>query len=368
LLPYTHLLVDEFQDISYDRYRLIQSLSNFNPNLQTTFVGDDWQAIYSFAGSDIGIMRESAKARLGRMRVDLGDTFRLPQTLADAASAFVTQNPAQLRKEIKSTFDEVEPLVLHWDTSSDSNSSLENIKKVISRIGSDANNPDCELQIIARYKNNLPTAAELSKLWSGPVKTGTIHSVKGLEADYVIVVDVKQDFRGFPSTILDDPVIQLVVPSDEKFKYAEERRLFYVAITRARKQTHLICPSEEPSVFATELLDKSYNGRQFGKHYGTSANQTCPNCNNGHLVLNRFGNYTCSSHPICDLRLPACPTCHKYMRLTSIAPVTYVCGEHSGEQLPSCPKCRFGRLIERQGKNGLFTSCHLWPDTGCQGK
>jgi DNA helicase-4 len=368
LLPYTHLLVDEFQDISYDRYRLIQSLSNFNPNLQTTFVGDDWQAIYSFAGSDIGIMRESAKARLGRMRVDLGDTFRLPQTLADAASSFVTQNPAQLRKEIKSTFDEGEPLVLHWDTSTESDSSLENIKKVISRIGSDANNPDCELQVIARYKNNLPTVAELSRLWSGPVKTGTIHSVKGLEADYVIVVDVKQDFRGFPSTILDDPVIQLVVPSDEKFKYAEERRLFYVAITRARKQTHLICPSEEPSVFATELLDKTYNGRQFGKHYGTSANQTCPNCNNGHLVLNRFGNYTCSSHPICDVRLPACPTCHKYMRLTSIAPVTYVCGDHSGEQLPPCPKCRFGRLIERQGKNGLFTSCHLWPDTGCQGR
>ena len=368
LLPYTHLLVDEFQDISFDRYRLIQSLANFNPNLQTTFVGDDWQAIYSFAGSDIGIMRESAKARLGRMRVDLGDTFRLPQTLADAASSFVTQNPAQLRKEIKSTFDEVEPLVLHWDTSTESDSSLENIKKVISRIGADANNPDCELQVIARYKNNLPSVTELSKLWAGPVKTGSIHSVKGLEADYVIVVDVKQDFRGFPSTILDDPVIQLVVPSDEKFKYAEERRLFYVAITRARKQTHLICPGEEPSVFATELLDKTYNGRQFGKHYGTSANQTCPNCNNGHLVLNRFGNYTCSSHPICDVRLPACPTCHKYMRLTCFAPVTFVCAEHPGEQLPPCPKCRFGRLVERQGKNGVFMSCHLWPDTGCQGR
>ena len=368
LLPYTHLLVDEFQDISFDRYRLIQSLANFNPNLQTTFVGDDWQAIYSFAGSDIGIMRESAKARLGRMRVDLGDTFRLPQTLADAASSFVSQNPAQLRKEIKSTFDEVEPLVLHWDTSTENDSSLENIKKVISRIGADANNPDCELQVIARYKNNLPSATELSKLWAGPVKTGSIHSVKGLEADYVIVVDVKQDFRGFPSTILDDPVIQLVVPSDEKFKYAEERRLFYVAITRARKQTHLICPGEEPSVFATELLDKTYNGRQFGKHYGTSANQTCPNCNNGHLVLNRFGNYTCSSHPICDVRLPACPTCHKYMRLTCVAPVTFACAEHPGEQLPPCPKCRFGRLVERQGKNGVFMSCHLWPDTGCQGR
>lgn len=97
---FTHVLVDEFQDISSDRNRLIESMKLANPKLEVTCVGDDWQSIYRFSGSDVSIMREASKPKMIRKRVDLTATYRLPQVIADISRIFVLKNPLQLEKNV----------------------------------------------------------------------------------------------------------------------------------------------------------------------------------------------------------------------------------------------------------------------------
>jgi len=241
---FTHVLVDEFQDISSDRNRLIDSMKSANPKLEVTCVGDDWQSIYRFSGSDVSIMREASKPKFTRKRVDLTATYRLPQTIADVSRTFILKNPLQLEKDVISKSDLQVPgkVVLHWDTEQKAHD--ENIRKVIERIGKDAQDPSKSLRVLARYVNakssNLPSEKLVESLWEGPVDLSSIHAAKGLEADYVIVMDLIQDFRGFPSTIEDDVVMRLVMSEKDLHQHGEERRLFYVALTRARRETHLI--------------------------------------------------------------------------------------------------------------------------------
>lgn len=363
-LEYSHVLVDEFQDIAHDRLRLIEALRASNSRVELTLVGDDWQAIYGFAGSDIGIMRAFATARTNRTRVDMGDTFRLPKSLAETATKFVMENPLQLRKRIVSTFDEPSSLTLHWDTSGTRENLTSNVTLVINRIGEPARDDKGELLVLARYRNNLPAVADIKKLWAGPVAVDTIHRAKGREADYVVVMDVIQDHRGFPSTIVDDPVLQLVLTDKDTFPHAEERRLFYVAITRARKQTHLVCPSEQPSLFALELL----NGDFAVTHFGYAGSVPCPFCRVGVVAKSRFGTYRCSNSPLCKFRTPPCPECQLHTRIVGVDPLQYRCADHPEVELPMCPRCAEGRLVNRQGKYGSFVSCHLWPVTRCVGK
>ena len=213
---FSHLLVDEYQDISHDRNRLITSLCSANPKLQVTYVGDDWQSILAFAGSDISIMRAASRPRRRRKRIDLGDTYRLPQEIADLSRKFILKNPQQLRKNVfsKATEQVDGKVITHWDT--EVGATEENLAIVITRLGPVAKDPELSLRVIARYRDNLPSLKFIQSLWEGPVEMGTVHSSKGLEADFVIVMDMIQDFRGFPSTIEDDPVISLVLPQSQE--------------------------------------------------------------------------------------------------------------------------------------------------------
>ena len=361
-IPYTHVMIDEFQDISFDRYRLIEAIRTTKPKTEMTYVGDDWQAIYAFAGSDVSIMRNLSRPKFDRKRVDLGDTFRMPQSLADIASDFVVKNPSQLEKVIRSKFDLQKPVTFHWDTETDRIE--ESLEKVLAAIGAARKDNELELHVLARYRDNLPKESFFQGRWAGPVLLDTIHKVKGLEADYVIIVDVQQDYRGFPSTIEDDPVLSMLMQGLEEFPHAEERRLFYVALTRARKEVHVISPADSPSAFATEFLDNLV-----GFHVGNPEAIHCPKCHTGFLTQKTGQEgYSCSNWPICKLRTPKCPECSKAMRLASVNPVRYLCLSHEKFLVPNCPKCKFGLLVTRHGRFGEFQSCHMWPDTKCPGK
>jgi DNA helicase-4 len=261
---YKHVLIDEFQDISTDRNELLQAMRCANPGLEITTVGDDWQSIYRFSGSDISIMRAVSRPRFRRKRVDLTSTSRLPQVIADISREFVLRNPLQIQKRVvsKSPIKDAGSVVTHWDVTQEN--IIASLEKIIEGIGADSKDLKVSLRIIARYSNNLPSQYELRNLWKGPIDVGTIHSSKGLEADYVIVTDLIQDNRGFPSTIQDDPVMSLVMPEKDLYIHGEERRLFYVALTRAKKETHLISPLSSPSVFTQELF-KSNLGNHIGR-------------------------------------------------------------------------------------------------------
>lgn len=226
-LPYRHIMVDEFQDISKDRWALIESLKANNPNIEFTFVGDDWQAINEFAGSDPEIMISLGNWEKKREQLFLSETFRMPQSLCQYSGEFVMQNSRQIPKELIAKGDTAkydQSLNFYWDT--DPITHVDNIKKVITEIGKDAQDPNSELFIIARYNRSLPKLYEVDGLWAGPVSISTIHRAKGLEADHVIVLDVNSSGVGFPSLIQDDPLLDLVRDQDFSFPNASERRVF----------------------------------------------------------------------------------------------------------------------------------------------
>jgi len=365
---YTHVLVDEFQDISADRNRLLDAMKSANPELELTCVGDDWQSIYRFGGSDVSIMREASKPKMNRKRVNLTNTYRLPQVIADISRDFILENPLQLSKQVHSKSDLGVPgeVVLHWDT--EQKEHYKNIGKVIERIGNDAENPEMSLKILSRYSNNLPDMKEIESLWEGVVETSTIHAAKGLEADYVIITDLIQDSRGFPSTIEDDYVMHMVMSEKDVHEHAEERRLFYVGLTRARIATHIISPISAPSLFATEMLEKNW-----GKHVGIdeSKNKRCPFCGSGTILVskNSKGSY-CSNIPLCDFASPVCEKCDNQMEMTGGEKLRYICPSHPEVHYRPCPACSWGVMVSRVNSTTgqTFQSCHTWPRTRCKGR
>lgn len=366
---FTHVLVDEFQDISSDRNRLIDSMKAANPKLEVTCVGDDWQSIYRFSGSDVSIMREASKPKMIRKRVNLTATYRLPQVIADISRDFILKNPLQLEKNVysKSDLDVPGKVVIHWDM--EQKEIDQNLSLVIERIGQDAHDPAKSLRILARYVNNLPSKKSVENIWEGPVDVSSIHAAKGLEADYVVVMDMIQDFRGFPSTIEDDPVMRLVMPEKDLHQHGEERRLFYVALTRARRETHLISPVSAPSLFTLEMLKDN-----LGVHVGldTSKNRECPSCRSGRILVskNAGGSY-CSNIPLCDFISPACLKCQKPMTYTG-ENERFRCEKHPDVLHKPCFVCNWGVLIPRKyiskysGTQEEFFSCHTWVKTRCK--
>ena len=367
-VPFSHsqLLVDEFQDISKDRMALLDAIRAKKPDLEITYVGDDWQAINRCAGSDVDIMKRLSKRDFKRKVIALSDTFRLPQSLANFSSRFISKNPLQIKKRIIGRPDQGHTsLFIHWDTSQ--NDPINNLKLVIKQIGPDSSDPTKKLQILSRYSHNKPEMFQVKSLWAGPIEIRTIHSAKGLEAHYVIVMDVVQDYFGFPSTIEDDPVLALVKPSEENFEYAEERRVFYVALTRAKIACHLISPIELPSLFTTELLKDGV-----GKHLGLddSKNRVCPLCKSGRLYAAKNGTGKfCSNTPLCSFRAPTCLECHKAVEVTTVKPIKYECEEHPTNTFRKCPSCSWGVLIDvlKKDGSGFFESCHSWSTTKCVG-
>jgi DNA helicase-4 len=366
LFDFTHVLVDEFQDISFDRFRLLNAMQTANPKIEMTYVGDDWQSIYRFGGSDISIMRDVSKPTMKRKRVDLDATYRLPQNIADISSQFILKNPNQLEKKVvsKSEIENLGNIYIHWDTRY--RDSINNVEQICTYIGDNAKNPEFSLRILGRYQSNLPKLNDIEEFWQGPIDISTVHAAKGLESDYVIVVDLVQDIRGFPSTIEDDPVLQMVLPNFEEFEHEEERRLFYVAITRSRIETHLISPMEKPSLFTLEMLEDN-----LGTHIGVPQDTKilCPKCSKGTIIKKNNNSY-CSNIPTCEFFTPFCNECNKPMGYLGSNKQRYVCENHPKLIYENCNACSWGALVPRinSATKEVFFSCHTWKITSCRGK
>ena len=152
--------------------------------------------------------------------------------------------------------------------------------------------------ILGRYNSDKEVVPEKIPE-SLDVEFKTIHRSKGLEADYVIIPNLKREIKlGFPTGMVDDPVLKVAMPVEEDFENAEERRLFYVAMTRARKELILVIPENgKLSKFLIELIDQE-NWRTKELYQAP----TCPRCREGVLVLRLGENgefYGCSTFPAC---------------------------------------------------------------------
>jgi DNA helicase-4 len=257
--PYKLILVDEFQDISRARAKLLLSLLSKVPECQLFAVGDDWQSIYRFAGSDIAIFT-GFENTFGFTAVNyLTQTFRSNQGIADLAATFVQRNPSQMKKSVTSTdnttgnviairqytrMQEMEPL----------------IEEALAELAAEIKSGKvAKVLILGRYRHQAPDVlVEWQRRFSDTlsIEYRTIHSSKGLQTDYVVLIGLHSGKNAFPSEIADDPLLQMVMPAPETFPHSEERRLFYVALTRARHRVYLLGGKYTPSTFLVEVQNE----------------------------------------------------------------------------------------------------------------
>ena len=257
-ISFDYIIVDEFQDISVDRYHFLQALRDGNPPAKLYCVGDDWQSIYRFSGSDMALFNHFADY-FGPTEINkIETTYRFGEPLVSLSSHFIQQNKAQITKKIH-PFSSNAKTELSFHSYERSNY-CETICRLVASIPLDKT-----IFLLGRYSFD---DYYLSFMFQGVKEGGrfyyiingrrieflTVHKSKGLEADYVIILQCNKDLYGFPSRISDDPVLDHVLTKSDQFPYGEERRLFYVAITRAKIKTMVLYDQRFPSVFVNEFL------------------------------------------------------------------------------------------------------------------
>ena len=273
LVSYDYVLIDEFQDIGMGRYNLIQAVRKQNPLSKTFCVGDDWQAIYRFAGGDVSILYNFSNYFGDHYeQLNLTKTFRFSNQLAEISNEFILKNPRQLEKEIHSKISNEDCMRLIEKNENDENESIMQIIKEISNkhkvvtkkgVGSgvhadlfnEKKHPKVDILILNRYKKVDYTKLmnKTRRLNNVSIQYKTIHSQKGMEADYVIIDNVNEGFLGFPNKMGEDSVLYMVLEEPEDFQDAEERRLFYVALTRSKSRTYVVANVSNPSSFYGEI-------------------------------------------------------------------------------------------------------------------
>lgn len=290
---YRFVIVDEYQDISQARYRLLEEMRR-QKDYQLFCVGDDWQSIYRFNGSDIGFILNFEKywgpSEISRIET----TYRFPQSLIDVSSGFIMQNPEQKQKQLRSAVADrgfsMEKITGYTDAYA-VEFLAERLKELpkessvlfLGRYRFDIKILDGQRQFSYRYSNALGrTEVSFARRTDLQISFMTVHGSKGLQADYVFLLNTKAYGMGFPSQIADTPILQLLLDNCDHYPFAEERRLFYVAITRARKKVWLVTLKGNESVFVKEI-DEAYGGAMRREQY------TCPLC--GGRLVRRSGPY-----------------------------------------------------------------------------
>lgn len=308
---YRLILVDEFQDISQARARLLKALLKQIPDCKFFAVGDDWQSVYRFAGADIDLFT-SFPSHFGVTATNqLTATFRSNTGISNVASHFVQKNPKQLKKSIVAQDKDEKAVVVlrrYANLAGQDEECLAALSEIAKGTGPAARKKPTVF-LLARYWHQCPAEFEAWRTrFKGTFDLSfkTVHSSKGLEADYVVVMGLASGRFSFPSTIADDPLFELVMPMPEHFEHAEERRLFYVAMTRARRRVYLLAHSAAPSPFVTEVFaDKALRSHlRIDAPTGTRQQgaESCPDCGTGTLRRRsgKFGEFLgCSNYPIC---------------------------------------------------------------------
>lgn len=384
-LDFKYIIVDEYQDISRQRFDLVTALHEVT-DAKIVAVGDDWQSIYAFSGSDITLFTHFAEKMGYAKQLKIRKTYRNSQEVIDIAGQFIQENDAQIKKDLISPKRITDPVIIYtYDNSYKK-------KDADVKSGADyalASAVQTALEQIMDYnKKNSKKDKESSILLLGRFgfdgdrleRTGlfeyitrggklkcvkypwlnitfmTAHASKGLGYDDVIVVNGKNETYGFPSKIEDDPVLSFVIKGDRSIDYAEERRLFYVAMTRTKNRVYFIAPENNPSEFLIELKHAHKNVVLRGEWDESSgqkgiSKQRCPIC--GYPLQFRY-------KTAYGLRLWLCTN------------EPEVCGfmtnDLSGQKMSimKCDSCRNGYLIVKRSSkdNNCFLGCTNYSKNG----
>lgn len=256
-LNYKYIIIDEYQDTSYIRFKLIDNiLKETNANLMV--VGDDYQSIYRFSGCDISLFLNFKKYYPTANVLKIINTYRNSQEIINIATKFIMKNKIQIDKKLYSTKHISKPLKYVYF----SNNNI--LEKIIVYV---ANTYSKNIMLLGRNNNDiykflnknlkiLNNKIEYLKDKSINISYLTIHSAKGLEEDNIIIINLNNDLLGFPNQIKDNKLFSLITNNNENIKYAEERRLFYVAITRTKNNVFFLINKNSESIFIKEIKKK----------------------------------------------------------------------------------------------------------------
>lgn len=358
---YRYIIVDEFQDISFGRYAFIEAIKD-KAHAKIFCVGDDWQSIYRFSGSDVDFIARFA-LHFGYSKIlKIEKTYRFSQQLISVVEPFIMANPSQLKKQMRSDKILSKPVRLvryQKDMLGALNHAVDEIIAKYGDQGSIAllmrNSFDADFLKEAKGWNAVSYSEQRAKefVYEGhtnlKIFTITVHSAKGLEADNVILINAENKRVGFPNKIADDTLLQLVLSHKEQFDYAEERRLFYVALTRTKNCSYILTPDENPSVFISDIIKAPELETLFpvGEKL-TSAAPICPVCQKGHLLLRTGPDEKqfvgCSMFPMCTNTYDDTSVLKYAIR---------------------CRNCG-GYMVHRRSTYGVFVGCSNFPH--CQNK
>ncbi|MHA3786482.1 UvrD-helicase domain-containing protein [Mycoplasma sp. Z244C] len=307
LFNYKYIIVDEFQDISHSRIKLLKNLIH-RSDAKLFAAGDDWQSIYSFNGCDINIFLDFKHHFPSGEISKITTTYRNSQELQDIAVYFVTKNQNQIKKNIKSNITLENPIKVAFYYENKMHQCLDYVLDNIELKNPNAsvlllgrNNSDIEYYLNEDFKIKGNNNSKIMKLSSNKykdfdIKFATVHGSKGLEDEFVVIINANDAATGFPNKIEDDSIINLVLDKAQGYDFDEERRLWYVALTRTKSYTYVIADMKKPSVFLREI----YNACDiiFPQEKKNSQNIItklksfpCKECNQGELLGNFFKDY-----------------------------------------------------------------------------
>lgn len=257
---YDHILVDEFQDISFQRLELLRCFVNNQTRTKLFCVGDDWQSIYRFAGSEVSIFVHFEQFFPAPTTTLLHTNYRCVQSVVDASSQLISFNREQRPKQIFASNREYEPIALYTYRGSEGvfpKAQARHVLRSIKQLLTEGVPPE-EIMVLSRFHRPLQDVQrsllkERSKSFRN-VRCLSVHQAKGSQATYVFLLSVVSGTFGFPSEIQDDTVLEPVHPSRGKtLAFEEERRLFYVALTRSKRFLSLYTREGVQSLFLSEV-------------------------------------------------------------------------------------------------------------------
>ena len=378
-LDFKYIIVDEYQDISRQRFNLTKELCKLC-NAKVIAVGDDWQSIYAYAGSDITLFTDFKNTFGYGLELCITKTYRNAQEVIDIAGGFVQKNLSQIRKALISPKHIEHPIVIKTYTEEVDRKEYEGkggkyfligkcVEEIMDGLISKYEHP--KILLLGRYGfdgYNLTKSADfIYDDKTGSVRSKkynadyfdfmTVHRAKGLGYDHVIIINARNETYGFPSQVQEDPVLKYVVKDDHSYDYAEERRLFYVALTRTKNRVYIITPQQHPSEFVLELIRDYPQVKVFGKIDKEPQEKTqdkrCPVC--GYPLQLRYKKayglklWICTNEPeISD----------------------FMTNNLAGDEMTimKCDKCKDGYLIVKDGRgSGPFLGCTNYKadKTGC---
>ena len=267
-VDYKYIIIDEYQDVSMQRFNLTKRIEELFKSKIIAF-GDDYQTIFGFSGSRIDLMTEFKNYLTDAKQIPIPNVYRNSQELIDVATKFINKNSKQIKKKLISNKRLIGPIELY--IYNDSNHLNTNINKsiILSNILDKIylSNNKSNVLLLERYNNDIDTILNhelfirknhesiiYKKHEDMKIDYLTIHKSKGLEYDNCILINAIDDKYGFPSKIEDEEIIKLLKPKiEENIFYPEERRLFYVAMTRTKNKLYILVPKSKTSSFIREI-------------------------------------------------------------------------------------------------------------------